>query len=547
MRYYYKDNNWLYLGFPYDREMIQRVKSISGAKYNPQNKEWYFLLNGHNNWELNKFIQNYGFVAGRVEKNNYTHVPQKEIYSIEKVRELIDSKHFNRKFRTYQIKGIHYMLNHTPCINGDDCGLGKTAQTIGVIELLDLFPALIITPASVKDGWKREWGEWIGRDISIINSKDQSFDSQVCIINYDLLFDRKNGGVNYKELSSINWKCVVFDEIHFIKNSKSQRSKASKTIVKNVQYIYGLSGTIAKNRPYEIINPLSTLKIFNKLFGNFMDFIYRYCNAKKTLYGWDTSSASNLAELSDILTNNCYIRREKRTVLKELPPISFQNVNIQITNKRNYDSAKKDIIAYLKGVDSESAERAKNAEFLVRMSVLKKLSIEGKIEGIKKFLTDWCEDKDKKIVVFGRHREPLQILAKYFDGFLIQGGLSGYEKTTIINQFASTTHRNILFASMDAVGTGVDGLQKITSYLAFIELPDTWTDVEQVVSRIERQGQKDPMTCYWLLNDYNLDSYCWEFIQNKRLVSDAINKGVTIDKTTKDFNSYFIERVLRNV
>ena len=52
------------------------------------------------------------------------------------------------------------MINYGNCINGDDCGLGKTGQQIATIEILNCFPALIITPASVKYNWKKEWGKW---------------------------------------------------------------------------------------------------------------------------------------------------------------------------------------------------------------------------------------------------------------------------------------------------------------------------------------------------------------------------------------------------
>ena len=42
------------------------------------------------------------------------------------------------------------------CIMGDEPGLGKTAQAIGVLTVTKAFPALVICPASLKVNWQRE-------------------------------------------------------------------------------------------------------------------------------------------------------------------------------------------------------------------------------------------------------------------------------------------------------------------------------------------------------------------------------------------------------
>ena len=47
LRYYYKEGtDWIYFGFNYDPEIVEAIKEIKGAKYNPENKEWYIRLMG---------------------------------------------------------------------------------------------------------------------------------------------------------------------------------------------------------------------------------------------------------------------------------------------------------------------------------------------------------------------------------------------------------------------------------------------------------------------------------------------------------------------
>lgn len=84
-------------------------------------------------------------------------------------------------------------------------------------------------------------------------------------------------------------------------------------------------------------------------------------------------------------------------MVNELPPIIKQTVNVPITNKKEYRKAEKDFIEWLANIDIEAAERAIRAEQLVRLSGLKKLSINGKIKFIVQFLKEWSEaNEDEK-------------------------------------------------------------------------------------------------------------------------------------------------------
>lgn len=156
------------------------------------NKEWYVELAIWKNEEILNFIRKFEFEEYRpqvVGNCPFPMIPVQEKFTLEEVAEAIEELHLKRKPRDYQIQGIHYILNHGNCINGDDMGLGKTGQMIIVLELLDLFPCLIITPASVKYGWKKEWGKWTDREVNIIDTanKVNIFDAPVNVINYDIL------------------------------------------------------------------------------------------------------------------------------------------------------------------------------------------------------------------------------------------------------------------------------------------------------------------------------------------------------------------------
>ena len=536
MRYYYKDKEYFYVGFKYDPALVGTVKKFAGAGYNPQNREWYIPIQLTTLAPLKKWLEGNGFKEGMnyvPSSNVIAYQEPPEVITPEEVAQACKEIGLKRVPRSYQCEGVAYMINHGNCINGDDCGLGKTAQTIIIIELMDAFPALIITPASVKYNWKKEWGKWNpDRKIGVIERKrkfdPEVWNNDVVIINYDVLGERNmdKPTAKFKELLRKYWASCAMDEIHFLKSEKALRTKMAKKIAKRIQHVWGLTGTLTQNKPSDLIQPFKIIRRFEDIFGADLDFKYRYCNAKQTAYGFDFSGFSNLEELHELLRMGGYIRRNKRDVLTELPPLVEQTVDVPITNAKEYRRAESDLIAYLEKIDLEKANSAVNAPHLVMINTLKTLSIKGKLAFVQSYIKDWLEaNEEESLVVFGVHREPLQELAKFFKAPVIQGGVSSEKKQQIVNEFSEKKHR-LLFANIQSAGTGTDGLQENCSNLFYIELPDKSTDLEQTNSRLERMGQKNSINITYLLSPETIDVEMRETVKDKSLITGVVNRGL---------------------
>lgn len=535
MRYWYRDHDWWYIGFSYDPALVASVKKFAGAGYNPQNREWYIPFSLVTVNPLKKWLEENGFKEGM----NY--VPSRRVIDYEEPEEVITAEEveqackeigMKRIPRPYQCEGVSYMINHGNCINGDDCGLGKTAQTIIIIELLGAFPALIVTPASVKYNWKKEWAKWVpDRKVGVIERKRKFdpavWDSDVVIINYDVLGERnmEKPTAKFKELLKKYWGACALDEIHFLKSEKALRTKMAKKITKRIEHVWGLTGTLTQNKPADLIQPFKIIRRFDDIFGDTLEFKFRYCNGKQTAYGFDDSGFSNLEELHELLRMGGYIRRNKRDVLEELPPLVEQTVDVPIVNLKEYRRAESDLLAYLEKIDIEKANNAVNAPHLVMINTLKSLSVKGKLPFMQSYIKDWLEaNEDEQLVVFGVHREPLQELAKYFKAPIIQGGVSADKKQQIVNEFSQRKHR-LLFANIQSAGTGTDGLQDNCSNLFYIELPDKSTDLEQTNSRLERMGQKNSINITYLLSPDTIDVEMRETVKDKSLITGVVNRG----------------------
>lgn len=556
MKYFYIEKSYIYVGFDYDPTIVSLIKKIGGFLYNPETREWYQYISLEKGSIIENFLKENGFENDRpLPDVSRLKLPlYDEILSINSVKSLINNLGLKRNPRDYQLECIHYLANHYNAINGCAPGLGKTGMSVVLVEMLQMFPCLVVTPASVKYGWKNEWQKWVDlrkRKIQVIDSNDEwKQGKDVYIINYDILYKKDKESsvqIRFPELLETGWEVMFLDEAHMCKNKKSLRSEWVSKVAKKSRFVYPLSGTLVMNRPAELINILSITGWFKELFTDWQSFVYRYCNAKRVkvngqFIGWDVSCANNTLELNKIISNACYVRKEKRDVLKELPPMIENTVQVQISNMKAYKKAEDNLIDYLLKVDAEKAGKAENAPHLVKLSTLKDLSLKGKMKGIEVFLNEWKEISEEKLVVFGVRREPLIKLASKYDSLLIQGGMSAREKFDTVQRYKSGKEQ-FLFANIDAAGTGVDGLQECCSNLAYIELPDKFTTLDQTSSRLERMGQKNTINVFYLLCPDTIDTYMLEMVERKRKITDAINKGIEIDYSEMDVNFMILKKL----
>ena len=107
-------------------------------------------------------------------------------------------------YRPYQLAGISYALARKNSLNGDDPGLGKSIQTMGVINGdPTIRKVLIVGPASLRLNWAREASKWSVRPIRItvidevtkITSDHKAPQVEMTIINYDRLLDTTGSGL----------------------------------------------------------------------------------------------------------------------------------------------------------------------------------------------------------------------------------------------------------------------------------------------------------------------------------------------------------------
>jgi len=560
MNSYYINNNRIYFKVSYDPNFVTEVKEITGRTWDADNKIWHVPNNFVNVPQVQALIQKYNIQNLPLEAsspNNGTNVlgeiedviEERLPYYLSKLSQV----NWHQKPRPYQVIGIVYSLIAKKIINGSDMGTGKTFTSIFAIELEELFPCVVVVPASVKYNWQMQWKRVNpDRTVSVIESDKSDFTADVIIMTYksvgkkekyvsDKGEDKERIIFKFEELSKLKPKSFIADESQNLKNGKALQSAAVRKLVRGIDYRFLLTGTSIMNRPDEIINPLVTLGQFDPLFGNWYDFVYKYCGAEETRFGMDTSGATNTLELNHKLRQACYFRVEKREVLTELPDREETILEVDIDNRKEYDTAERDLISYLKDNFGQlKADSALYAEQLVMISTLSNLAAKGKMSSLHEWIDNFMESSNSKLVVFGIHTEFIKSLAKKYDCDMIIGEVGHKNRQQIVDDF-QVNNKRILFMNILTGSVGIDGLQKVCNDMLIYELPWRWTDIEQAISRLERDAQKNNINVYFMLGKETIDMDIWrDVLMPKREVTDSVNKGVDVD--TQTFMSKFISK-----
>jgi SWI/SNF-related matrix-associated actin-dependent regulator of chromatin subfamily A-like protein 1 len=518
-------HNGFEVSFQYKPWLIEAVKKIPGARFNGGTKKWWVPQSSGD--ALNNWAKTFG--AG---VNNKAKI---EIGEIEPLPDLTIDIPLKMNLFPYQRNGVAQTIAKKRVINGDDMGLGKTAQTIASLVGAGAKCILIICPATLKENWKREWKMWTGKEAMVLNDRvkktwPQYYKVGMCnvfICNYESLkkyfvesINRplgKDGQPVPLRLNHIKFKetidlfdAVAIDELHRCKDFKTQLSKFCMGIARGKDYIIGLTGTPVVNKPTDLI---AQLQIIGRLeeFGGYKGFTDKFCQGY--------AQCSNLKELNYLLNKSCFFRRLKKEVLNDLPDKMRSIVSCEITNRVEYNKAEADFINFLKEnlnkTDGE-IDTALRGEAMVKIGILKKLSAQGKIDGMIEQIQEVVE-AGEKIIVFATHKDIVATLKAAIPGAVTVVGDDAMEqRQKNVDAFQNSQKTQVIICNIQSGGVGIT--LTASSRVAFIELPWHPAHCDQAEDRAWRIGQKNSVQCTYLLGQNTIDEYIYGIIEKKRAI-----------------------------
>ena len=428
---------------------------------------------------------------------------------------------------------------HRTFLLADEPGLGKTAQALMAADVAEAFPLLVVVPNVVKMNWAREVAKWIpSRRATVVHGDGTDIDafSDVFIVNYDIL-DRHVGW-----LSKFDFRGMVVDEAHFIKNRDSQRSKNVQAVAKTIRarlmhpLLIALTGT-------PLINQIEDFRMIWEFLGWIDDKKPQgQLMAKLEATGLTPVDPGFFAEARRQVISMGIVRRRKEDVARDIPARRIADIPVELDDQATLSIREAEqalIQRLLARYDRVIAARGTPVDGidddLVRLVCHSEIeeskqdntgenvfSLVRRIGTAKALMAaDYTAQLARnvgKVVFFAKHIDVLDaayahFVEKGFNPTQIRGDQTAQARQDAIDKFTNDPDVGVIVCSLTAAGVGVN--LQAASNVVLAEL--SWTSAEQTqaIDRVHRIGQEMPVTAWRILAAQTIDQRIAELIDQK--------------------------------
>ena len=433
--------------------------------------------------------------------------------------------------RSYQLEGYRWLrrlcdLGIGACL-ADEMGLGKTLQVLAVLVAnAESGPALVVTPTSVTSNWVAEARrfaptlsplEYAGPERQ--RRIGEPFASGTIVIcSYALLQQ------DAEVLSAVRWGTVVLDEAQFIKNARSRRARAAFALQAGQRI--AATGTPIENHLGDL---WSIFRFLNPgLLGSWQEFRRRFQSPVDREASESTSTALKR------LIRPFVLRRTKRDVLTELPPVTEVELSVQLTDdeRLRYALLRKQIHERL--YDS-AVKREHKLQALAEIMRLRRFCCHPRLvfpdapqasSKVQAFLelAEELVDGGHRALVFSQFVDFLSIVREHLHErniayVYLDGSTPASRRAARVRAFQDGD-ASLFLISLKAGGFGLN----LTAADYVIHLDPWWNPAteSQATDRAHRIGQERPVTVYRLVAEETIERRVIELHARKRKLADGL-------------------------
>lgn len=383
----------------------------------------------------------------------------------------------------YQRAGSTWLVQRKTALLADEMGLGKTAQAIDACKRVGAFAVAVVCPASLRENWRREFERWYGDDMLPV----------LKIESYDM--------VARGALAEGEFDVLILDEAHYLKTRQSKRTRAiygekcdgKGGLVERCRRVYALTGTPSPNHNAELWPMLralapETIPGANGKPRGYHTFASKFCRMQNNGFGMVIRGNRNTAHLKEAI-EPFVLRRMKAEVLRELPPIRFDQIYLDAPDLKAQSTPEMRELAdeIARALDEHGVAGLQT--IAAHVATLRRLTGIAKAGLCADWINEWLADGGGKIVVFAHHTDVLNIiegdLAHRFTG--VRGSSSARDRQRAVDKFQTDPDVRVFLGQIQAAGTGIT--LTAASDVLFVESSWVPADNEQAAMRVHRIGQ----------------------------------------------------------
>ncbi len=511
----------------------ERIKTIPGRSWKQKEKVW----------TLPYTIDNIELVNAMFN----AHLNKPQIKTRAKNVMAVEDPHIKNLY-THQRVSVAVGRQTDAFADMSEPGTGKTLVQIELMLERDVWPALIVCPKSIMeavwvtqineirnkyDGWLTpvmfdKGSAFIKTALKYLKTHEDKFDSKyykgfIYILNYEMV------PLVLEELLKIPWQYIICDESTKIKNPKAIRSKAVIKLRDKAKYRSIMTGTIAPNGLIDIFNQFKFIQplIFGDLF---------YAFRSKYFYngGFENKEWFPRPESMDIVKEKIEkisIQHFKRDCI-DLPPLVEEKRYVELTGqqKQHYTNLKEQFITFLNETEVVTAPYAITRMMKLRQVCSGFVYMEDRAFPIKnnketELLSLLEELEDKQIIIFAHFTETINHVQKLLaqnkkSVATFYGKINEQLKQANLKDFENGSIQ-YLIANPASAGHGLN--LQFCSNIIYYELDFNLENFLQSMQRIERIGQKNKMTVYYLLVKNTLETYVLRKLRSKQNLNKQLD------------------------
>ncbi|EAY08212.1 SNF2 family N-terminal domain containing protein [Trichomonas vaginalis G3] len=505
------------------------------------------------------------------------------------------SKH-NYELRDYQLKGLNWLrfcwYNKRNNILADEMGLGKTAQTVSMLESLRKYenvrgPFLVMAPLSTLPHWRNEFEEWSSlntivyhgnadcrelirrSEFNCLNSKGKIIPNcvqfDVLVTNYETVLQ------DFNVFADIEWRYIIFDEAHKLKNSKGKLYKKVETLT--FEHCTMLTGTPIQNNMEELWGLLHILFIDQPNFFTLEEFNEKYGNMT------DSAQVKSIQKLIKPLM----LRRKKSDVEQSIAAKEETIVRVELTRtqKKFYRALlSENASTLLEQITGSAANNLQNIAMQLRKVcnhpyLLKnaedtevkermadpankgksrdQIELEGLVESSGKMvfiskLLPRLKEQGHKVLIFSQMVRVLGIISIFLEANQykyerLDGSVNDNDRQAAIDRFNQDPEAFVFLLSTKAGGVGIN----LTAANTVIIYDSDWNPQNdiQAEARCHRIGQTQKVKVYRLVTRATYEEKMYERASKKLGLDHVVLDGGDMSKE-KPMKAKEIEEMLRN-
>ncbi len=407
----------------------------------------------------------------------------------------------------FQERAVDLLIQNNHLFLGDDVGLGKTYTAIGAMLREGNLPCAVVVKKSLKRQWIRVIEKITNLRVHFVK-KSSYYDlpeADVYVFKYRSL-------IGWAEKFSTGFfKFVVYDEIQELRTgSESSNGSVAQILSRNAQRVLGMTATAVYNYASDIFNVLNYVK---PGFLTESTFQIEWCNGGKFIKNPDAFRQYMTEQFIYLARSKKDVGMDSKKPIRYLEPVDYDEEAVKSTMAL----AKKLALRATTGTFVERGQAARELDIMARM-----YTGVSKAKYVAEFVKLLLE-REQKVLLIGWHRDVYKIwleeLAEY-KPVMFTGSESEAQKEKSKKAFIEGDARVMIMSA--GSGDGTDGLQYVCSTIVIGELAWSHSTHYQCIGRLDRPGQENIVSAYFLYSEEGSDPPMMALLGMKKSHADAL-------------------------